>query len=316
MSPDAAPLLTDAEILSALLRANAAAALTILAVIALRWPMRRLFGAGVAYGLWALPPIVFLASLLPPPVLLDAPSADPFAVVQGHAGSMLFVWLLGVGAAVLGLTAAQLRYLSVVRQGRGGPSVVGIIAPRILMPADDGSYSALERELIRAHEREHVRRGDPRARAFGAVFQALCWFNPLIHLGVHLMRLDQELACDAGVLRRRPRDRALYAQTLLKTQLAVQAPPFGCHWPPRGRHPLETRVAALSLRPRHDGLIGPLLLAAAMTSAALTAWASQPPGERQPPPLIAAGEEPGGRAVSVLLIRTPIRDAAIATTSS
>jgi beta-lactamase regulating signal transducer with metallopeptidase domain len=316
MSPDAAPLLTDTEVLSTLLRANAAVALSVLLVIAMRWPMRRAFGPGIAYGLWILPPIVFLASLLPPPIMRDAPTPDPFAVAQGHAGSLLFVWLLGLAGVILGLTAAQLRYCSDVRQGRGGPSVIGIIAPRILMPADDGAYSPQERELIRIHEREHVRRGDPRARATAAAFQALCWFNPLVHLGAHLMRLDQELACDSAVLRRRPGDRALYAQTLLKTQLKAQALPFGCHWPPNGRHPLETRVAALSLPTRQDGLAGPLLLATAMISAALAAWAGQPPGERQPPPLIAAGEEAGGRTISVLLIRTPARDPAAAATSS
>ena len=75
-----------------------------------------------------------------------------------------------------------------------------------------------------------------------AAFQCLAWFNPQVHLAVHVARLDQELACDAAVMRRRPRERVLYAKTLLKTQLAGAPLPLGCYWPARGRHPLEVRV--------------------------------------------------------------------------
>ncbi|ODT88424.1 M56 family metallopeptidase [Phenylobacterium sp. SCN 70-31] len=297
------------DILTAALRANLALAVAVVLVLAARIPMRRLFGAQIAYGLWALPPIVFLASLMPPPVVLDAPPADPFALARSHSALVLAAWAIGTGLVAGGLARAQARYMAAARRGRVGPSVVGVFAPRILMPADDGTYTAVERDLIRAHEREHVRRGDPRARALAAAFQALCWFNPLVHLAAHLMRTDQELACDAAVLRRRPNDRALYARTLLKSQLAAQALPFGCHWPARGRHPLETRVAAMSAPAPHDGLTGPLLLGAAMISAAFTAWASQPPGEKHPPPVIAFFDDTRERAVSVLLIRTPPREA-------
>jgi beta-lactamase regulating signal transducer with metallopeptidase domain len=117
-----------------------------------------------------------------------------------------------------------------------------------VLPADDGHYSTEERELIRAHEREHVARKDPRAAAFVALFQCLCWFNPFAHLAAYLVRLDQELACDAAVVRHRPGARVLYARTLLKTQLAATPLPFGCYWPARGQHPLEVRIASLKRR--------------------------------------------------------------------
>ncbi|MDZ4376086.1 MAG: M56 family metallopeptidase [Phenylobacterium sp.] len=296
------------EILAALLRSNLAAAVAILVVLAARWPMRRLFGPEIAYGLWALPPIVLLASLMPPPVMLDDPGADPFALAHDRSAAALIVW--GVGVAVMAgwLAVIQARYMAAARRGLTGPSVVGIVAPRILMPADDGTYTPLERELIRAHEREHVRRGDPRARAVAAAFQTLCWFNPFAHLAAHVMRLDQEMACDAAVVRRRPLERGSYARTLLKSQLATQSLPFGCHWPARSRHPLETRVAAMSAPAPRNDLAGSILLAAAMVSAGLTAWASQPPGERHPPPVIAFFDDTAQRAVSVLLIRTPPRE--------
>lgn len=175
------------------------------------------------------------------------------------------------------------------------------------MPADNGAFTAEERALIRAHEHEHVIRCDPRAGALAAVMQVICWFNPLVHLGAHLMRLDQELACDAAVLRRRPRDRALYARTLLKTQLAAQPLPFGCHWPSRGQHPLEVRIGALRTEPCFDGLIGSSLVGAAIVGAAIAAWNLQPPAPR-PGPLVELWERQQRQPVtSVMLVSLPNR---------
>ena len=90
-----------------------------------------------------------------------------------------------------------------------------------------------------------------RSRSHAAACQCLCWFNPLVHLAAYLLRLDQELACDAAVIRSRPGARTLYGQTLLKTQLAATPLPFGCYWPARGLHPLEVRIGLLKRRKGH-----------------------------------------------------------------
>jgi hypothetical protein len=54
--------------------------------------------------------------------------------------------------------------------------------------------------------------------------------TPLIQFAGRQLRIDQELACDAAVMRRHPKSRKLYARTMLKTQLAEAALPLGCHW--------------------------------------------------------------------------------------
>ena len=294
------------EVLAALLRSNLVLALAIVAVLALRIPIRRLFGPEIAYGLWAVPPVAALASVLPARVDDGAPQIHALAAaVADISAPALVAWAVGAALVVAGLAQAQARFMRSAAKGHAGPAVVGVINPRVLMPADDGTYSPEERALIRAHEREHVARCDPRAGALAAVLQALCWFNPLVHLGVHLMRLDQELACDAAVLRRRPRDRALYAKTLLKTQLAAQPLPFGCYWPSRGLHPLEVRVGALRAAPRLDGLVGSSLVGTAILSAAIAAWNLQPPAPR-PGPLVDLWERQQRQPVtSVMLLTLP-----------
>lgn len=298
------------DILAAIIRANLVGALAIVVVLALRLPMRRRFGPELAYGLWAIPPIAFVATLMPPPVLLDDPAADPFALAQDHSALAMALWVSGLALAVALFARAQMKFMAAARMGCAGPSVVGVVNPRIIMPRDEGAYSAEERELIRAHERQHIARADPRAGALATAFQAICWFNPLVHVAAHLMRLDQELACDAGVLRARPHDRALYARTLLKTQLATQALPFGCHWPAAAPHPLEVRVVTLARPVSHDGITGPVLLGVAIVTAALMAWNAQPPGEKHPPPVIVFLEQQAKRPVSVMLVDAPRRPTA------
>lgn len=246
---------------AALGMANIAGAVAVLAVTGLRFPARRLFGAATAYGLWSLPIWAFCAALvivLTPP---DAATLSTAARVAEQVPTLKYatsVWLAGFMLVALQMTRAQARFHAEVRAGRAGPAVVGFISPRIVMPSDETGYTPEERELIRAHERAHIARKDPRATAVAALFQCLCWFNPLAHLAAFLMRLDQELACDAAVIMRRPYARGLYARTLLKTQLAAAPLPLGCYWPARGQHPLEVRIGLLKppsgqAPPRGDG---------------------------------------------------------------
>lgn len=66
------------EVFDAFLRANLAAGVAILAVIAARPLVRRLAGPGSAYRLWILAPLCALAAMLPRPAaeLAPAPATD------------------------------------------------------------------------------------------------------------------------------------------------------------------------------------------------------------------------------------------------
>lgn len=297
------------SILADILRANMAGAVAVLVVLLVRVPARRMVGPEMAYALWAAPPLAALATLMPAPQIDGIPPADALAhAIRDWSAPALAVWLAGVILTLLGLSLAQHRFLAAARAGKAGPSVVGVISPRIYMPPDDGRYTAEERSVIRAHEHEHVVRADPRAGALAATLQVLCWFNPLVHFGAHAMRLDQELACDAAVLRRRPHDRALYARTLLKTQLDAQCLPFGCKWPAKGLHPLEVRVGLLKAPVRYDGMAGPILIAMGLAVVTLGAWSVQPPAPRHPPPLIELWKNQRYQPVSVMLVPMPVRE--------
>lgn len=295
------------DILGGLVRLNLAIALPLLAVFALRKPVRKLFGARAAYLLWIAPVLAGVAALVPPAsptAFLTAPTIELVATAArdavqagvhaapGVPGVVFNAWVMGVAAALALLVGRQAFYMR--RLGRlervgprtwraaqagVGPAVVGALRPMIVTPADfETRFAADERSMILAHESAHLARGDARINLAACLALCVCWFNPLVHLAVRLMRQDQELACDATVLGRFPEARKLYAEVLLKTQLCAQALPVGCHWPAASPHPLKERIVMLKspLPARGRGALGFTAVAVLSLAAACTAWAAQP----------------------------------------
>jgi beta-lactamase regulating signal transducer with metallopeptidase domain len=295
------------EIVGLLARANLAAALAIVLVVALRKVARPRFGARLVYGLWLLPMLAAAAVLAPArAVTVGAPAAlTDLAVMPFISGAapmrlppvaaettvdpavlILALWLVGVVAAALVMALLQRRFAAEVRKGAIGPAVVGVIAPRIVTPADfERKFSREEQALVLAHEQAHISRQDSRLNGLSAAIQCLCWFNPLVHLAAHLMRIDQEMACDETVVTRFPEARRAYAQALVKAQLAIRPLPLGCYWPSRTEHPLLERIAMLKLDvfSRRRRLAGASALAALSAATGFAAWASQPPQVRVAP---------------------------------
>ncbi|MQA36833.1 M56 family metallopeptidase [Rugamonas aquatica] len=289
-------------VLPPLLRASCALSLAAIAVMALRLPLRRCFGAGVAYAAWLAVPLCALAALLPAAptgslLVLPAAAMQPLttgiaslaspSASPGQAYLIVLAWMAGVLLAAALQISRQRAYVrsmgAAARRGgiayaespHAGPALVGLWRPLIIVPSDfDRRYTAKERQLILAHERTHARRHDPLANAACAALRCLNWFNPLLHIAERLMRADQELACDAEVVRRHPNSRRSYADAMLKTQLSANDAPFACQW--QSNHPLKERVMNLNrTTPQALRIAGSTLIAAAMTTGSWAAWAAQ-----------------------------------------
>jgi beta-lactamase regulating signal transducer with metallopeptidase domain len=302
-------------ILMGLLKANLAAGAAVLFVLAVRKLVRSRFGARAAYALWLAPLAAAAAVLLPHPQLVTPMSpmvrsaetaaismADEFvaqAPARAQTGwpdalTLLFAaWLAGTlaaGALVLWrqrrFTATMGRLAPSETEGLFraespdvGPAVVGVFRPRIVAPADfEARFAPDERALILSHERAHLAGGDAAINALACAAQCVSWFNPLVHLAVRALRIDQELACDAAVIGRFPAQRRAYAELLLKTQIASQPLPFGCHWPAGADHPLKERIAMLK-SPLPAGSMrrmGLVVAAALSVGIGGLAWSAQP----------------------------------------
>lgn len=233
------------------------------------------------------------------------------------------LWMLGMFSACALLWRQQRRFvrglgalradgdgLLRAQDSAGCPALIGALRPKIVLPADfDVRYSAIERELVLAHERIHLARGDVIANALAAGLRCVFWFNPLIHWATRRFRFDQELACDAAVLAAFPQARRPYADAMLKTQLAAVALPVGCHW--QSSHPLKERIAMLKqpLPGRVRRGLGLAAVALVVGTGTFAAWAVQAPslaatqaGGDAPPALLGA-ELPGD---TVRVAREPI----------
>jgi beta-lactamase regulating signal transducer with metallopeptidase domain len=280
------------DLLITLAKLNLAAAAAILIVLVLRRPILRLFGAQAVYALWLIVPMAAIASLLPAlrTVTVTSTGPDLAHMINSQpwlSGAAIAAWLIGAAVVALSLASGQRRFMRRAARGRAGPAIVGVIDPRLILPRDFAErFTPQEQALIRAHERVHMERDDPRANAVLAAVQCLFWFNPLVHIAASRVRLDQELSCDAVVVARYPKERKRYAATMLKTQLAEQPLPVGCYWPAAGKHPLEARIALLTAPSPGAArqLFGFGLVAAIALLTAAAAWSAQPPRKETVPP--------------------------------
>lgn len=283
----------------------------LLVVGALRKPCRRAFGAEHAFLLWLIPPAAVLAALLPhaaapasslPPLILSIATL-PGAIASTDAASgagdwrlwMAALWLIGAIVALSLAAYAQFRYRMKLRGAMPyettlrwpvlraadpwvGPALVGAWRPCIVVPRDfDDRYEHAERALILAHEVMHARRRDGCWCLVAQCLTTVFWFHPMAWWALSALRRDQELACDAGVLREHRSKRRSYAHAMLKTQSAAFALPVGCAWSPR--HPLTERIAMLKQVPpgRFRRASGVVLAAIVILLGAGVAYAATTP---------------------------------------
>lgn len=297
------------EAIAVLMQATVVASAAIALALLLRRPLRRAFGARVAYSAWWLVPAALAALAIPASpegdfaatgLRIAIPIGDASVFAGRDAGFSWQPWVLGAwacGAFVLALLMArsQARFRAALgtlrphgdawraeRAAEGLPATIGMLAPRIVVPADfESRFDARQRGLILAHERTHVVRGDGWANLAVAALRALCWFNPLVHVAARCFRHDQELACDALVVARHPPLRRAYGDALLQAQLAAGASPLACHF--GFGHPLKERIAMLRepIASRRRRIAGNAAVAALASFVAFAAWSAQPPAAAQ-----------------------------------
>jgi bla regulator protein blaR1 len=277
------------EVLSALVRLSIVATLGVLVMIPLRKPLRRAVGTEAAYWLWLFLPGSLLAVFLPrASAAVCGPDTLLSPVVNNCAMSVTLIWSIGAVAALACFAYCQWllrRSLGRLQERPDGthwspaarqPMLIGGWRPKIVLPGDfETRYSLTERALVLAHERAHLARNDALTNTLASAIVCLFWFNPLVYWAWNRFRFDQEVACDAAVLRQSKLSRRCYAQALAKTHVVGPAAiAFG--W--QRRHPLIERIAILK-RPapsRTRRLMGYALALGLMLSGVYAVWSSVP----------------------------------------
>jgi TonB-dependent SusC/RagA subfamily outer membrane receptor len=169
-----------------------------------------------------------------------------------------------------------------------GPAVIGVRAPRIVVPAWLLERSALEQRLVITHEHSHIAAGDPLLLLSACIAVALMAWNPIAWFALARLRLAIELDCDRRVLGTGASTRQ-YGQLLIalsshvprvmhggvaRPPLALTSPAFSYH----ASH-LERRLITMTARPSQflrsrrigSGLLAAVALLAACESQLPTA---------------------------------------------
>jgi beta-lactamase regulating signal transducer with metallopeptidase domain len=320
-----------------------ASAVFMLLVLAVRVPVRRWAGPGLAYALWAVPAMRLLLPPLPldglGPLPLDGGLAGKASVLfvgpgatsaaagmsqtPWHGPVLLALWLGGAVTLLATYAMRHLRYcrrlrmhgipldrigtIDVVAADVEGPLAFGIFHRFIAVPRSfERDYGPAERDLALAHECAHHIRGDLVANWVSLVVLAAHWWNPIAWIALRAFREDQEMAADAHVLAdREPASRALYAQVLAKAAGigALPACNLNAHHNLKGRL-MMIRQKPLSLAKRTiGGAILALSASAALAASAATPATSGATNTRQ---ALTIGVKPDGQGGYALILGSAV----------
>jgi beta-lactamase regulating signal transducer with metallopeptidase domain len=123
-------------------------------------------------------------------------------------------------AARLGIS----RPLTLLHGSRLGiPVTWGIVYPAVLLPPDAEEWPEERRRFVLVHEMAHIKRFDALTQLAAQLAVAIFWFDPLIWLAAHRMRVEREHACDDYVLRDGTKP-SLYAGELLEMVRSLGTP--------------------------------------------------------------------------------------------
>ena len=127
------------------------------------------------------------------------------------------IYLAGLFASLVYVTAGWLAMTAVVRRARrvalpdgtaayespmvAAPLTAGIVWPRIILPCSWREWPDDTLRAVLAHERTHVRRGDPLVALMARLNRCVFWFHPLAWWLESRLAVAAEFACDEAAAR-------------------------------------------------------------------------------------------------------------------
>ncbi len=282
--------------------------LLLLLLVAHRW-LLHYFGARTLYALWLSVPLLLLASLLSSLLTWSATHSEMLIVkvtasqLQQLQHQLLQLdWLSGIWAGGVGLIisfvfAMQWSLQRLLRKAQPvsvsvgghhlraglcyqsekltGPHISGFWRAQILLPRDFfHRFSPQQQKMILRHELAHWQRGDLHWNYVALMLLALCWFNPLLWLAYRRYRQDQELSCDALVLKDAShQDRIAYGYALISNlqQAANGWQPLTYHY--GDKHMIKQRLIQLQ---KNQGCSKTAVLLSLAVIVAGGLWLAQP----------------------------------------
>jgi beta-lactamase regulating signal transducer with metallopeptidase domain len=187
--------------------------------------------------------------------ITPAPATSAASTRLGMLGTLAVIWFVGALLVLLRLAFGTWRVGQLAREGlrvedgvwlsltqrlanrlgvtrpltllRGEslavPVTWGIVYPAVLLPQDSDEWSEERRRFVLVHEMAHVKRFDALTQLLAQIAVAIFWFDPLVWVAAHQMRVEREHACDDYVLRDGTAP-SLYAGELLEMVRSIGTP--------------------------------------------------------------------------------------------
>ena len=153
-------------LLDTIIELNVTAAAAILFVLLVRRPATRLLGPHAVYSLWAIVPVVMLATFLPERttetfvtefLIGGIPASIAAARLEATAPwlptAIGIAWLAGILTLALLFVRRQHAFLRDADIGLAGPAIVGFRHPRIVTPDDFAHRFSHDERKLRSEER-------------------------------------------------------------------------------------------------------------------------------------------------------------------
>ena len=235
------------ELFSWLLHRSVTASCTILAVLLMRFLLRRA-PKKYSYVLWtavafrlccplAFPSAISLFNLLRPVREIAAPDSaislqgpGPWSAALTAAAYLWFAGLLiflARGAfsyiRLSGKLRTAIRLKDQVYQSEyvQSPFILGLIHPKIYIPFHLEPQTL---HYVLLHEKYHLKRHDHLIKTGAYLLLAMYWFNPMCWLSFYLLNKDMEMSCDEYVLGRKGNTAGDYSEALLSFALRRRFP--------------------------------------------------------------------------------------------
>ena len=232
------------------------------AVAANPTPRARISWAAVALTVWAIGAVAVFATFVAGHVILRLMlrGVRPIRDGEWHA--------LAIEAADrLGLT---LPFALLRGEGVLVPVALGMVRPRVLLPAGCDAWPVELRRAILLHELAHVQRHDCLTQAVAQLACALFWFHPAVWWAASRLQAEREQACDDRVLAAQTRatDYADQLLAMVRSLRATRLAALGAVAFAR-RSSLEGRLLAVLDPDRDRRAVGRRVAAPAALAAAL-----------------------------------------------
>ena len=201
------------------------------------------------------------------------------AVWMAMSAALLLLFVVTLGRLASrrgGWPAMSLGNVRVLVAPAVGPAVIGVVRPRIVIPAWSLSLDDGARALMLRHETEHIRAHDPLLLFVAAVLLTVFPWNAGLWVAVRRLRSAIEVDCDQRVLRRSPEPRAYGMLLIAVSARRGAALPFAAALAER-QSLLERRIRDMTATPpRRRILLSSLLVGLTLTATAAASIAPRP----------------------------------------